>query len=68
MENLVKKLEEQISFLQHEISQMSEELYSKQKKIKILTQEISNFNKRINELDSGVESNVIKDDKKPPHY
>jgi SlyX protein len=68
MENLVKKLEEQISFLQHEISQMSEELYSQQKEIKILKQEILNFNKRINELDSGVESNVIKDDKKPPHY
>jgi len=69
MENLVKKLEEQISFLQHEISQMSEELYSQQKEIKILKQEISKLLiKRINELDSGVESNVIKDDKKPPHY
>ena len=68
MENLVKKLEEQISFLQHEIAQMSEELYLQQKEIKILKQEILNFNKRINELDSGAESNVIKDDQKPPHY
>ncbi len=32
MEDLVKKLEEQISFLQNEISQMSDELYSQQKK------------------------------------
>jgi SlyX protein len=31
MENLIKKLEEQISFLQQELSQMSEELYSQQK-------------------------------------
>ncbi|MDB9799860.1 SlyX family protein [Candidatus Pelagibacter sp.] len=68
MKNLVKKLEEQISFLQHEISQMSEELYSQQKEIKILKQAILNLNKRINELDSGAESNVIKDDQKPPHY
>jgi len=31
MENLVKKLEEQITFLQQEISQISKELYSQQK-------------------------------------
>ena len=36
MESLVKKLEEQITFLQQEMSQMSNELYSQQK-------EISNF-------------------------
>ena len=34
MENLVKKLEEQITFLQNEISQMSDELYSEKKKLK----------------------------------
>ncbi len=34
MENLVKKLEEQITFLQQEISQISSELYSQQKEIK----------------------------------
>ena len=32
MEDLVKKLEEQISFLQNEISQMSDELYSTTKR------------------------------------
>ena len=36
MENLVKKLEEQIAFLQHEISQMSDELYSQQKEVSVL--------------------------------
>ena len=36
MENSVKKLEEQIAFLQQEISQMSNELYSQQKEIKNL--------------------------------
>jgi len=61
MENLIKKLEEQITFLQHEQSQMSDELYSQQK-------EISNFKKKINELDNGIETDISKEDKKPPHY
>ena len=39
MENLVKKLEEQITFLQQEISQISKELYSQQKEIKFLKNE-----------------------------
>ena len=39
MQDLVKKLEEQISFLQNEISQMSGELYSQQKEIKVLKKE-----------------------------
>ena len=68
MKNLVKKLEEQISFLQHEISQMSEELYSQQKEIKILKQAILNLNKRINELESGDDASMVMIDKKPPHY
>ena len=42
MEDLVKKLEEQISFLQNEISQMSDELYSQQKEVSILKKQISN--------------------------
>ena len=33
-----------------------------------LKNEISNFNKRIEEMDSGIESNINKEDKKPPHY
>ena len=40
---------------------MSDELYSQQK-------EISNFKKKINEFDNGIETNVSKEDKKPPHY
>ena len=34
MENLVKKLEEQVTFLQQDITQMSDELYFQQKEIK----------------------------------
>ena len=36
MQNLIKKLEEQIAFLQHEISQISDELYSQQKEVTFL--------------------------------
>ena len=68
MKNLIKKLEEQVTFLQHEISQMSNELYLQQNEIKSLKKEILNFQKRTDELDNGIESAISKDDKKPPHY
>ena len=68
MKILIKKLEEQITFLQHESSQISSELYSQQKEIMYLKKEILNLNKKIEELDNGIESNIIKEDKKPPHY
>jgi SlyX protein len=68
MENLDKKLEEQITFLQQEISQLSSELYSQQKEIKDLKKQIINLINRIEEIDSeNVQSLIIKD-KKPPHY
>ena len=44
MVDLVIKLEEQITFLQHEISQIGSELYSQQKEIKDLKSEIKNLN------------------------
>ena len=68
MNNVIKKLEEQITFLQQEISQMSSELFSQQKEITCLKKEISNFNKKIDELNNGIEASINKDDEKPPHY
>jgi|TARA_B100001059_G_scaffold161968_1_gene161548 SlyX protein len=68
MENFVKKLEEQITFLQQEISQISSELYSQQIEIKDLKNQIINLNKKIDEMDGEIISDIIKDDKKPPHY
>ena len=68
MENLVKKLEEQITFLQQEISQISSELYSQQLEIKDLKNQIINLNKKIDEMDGEIGSDIIKEDKKPPHY
>jgi len=40
MENLDNKLEEQITFLQQEISKLSSELYSQQKEIKDLKKKL----------------------------
>ena len=64
----IKKLEEQISFLQNEISQMSGELYSQQKEVSVLKKQILNLEKRINELESSDDAGMIMIDKKPPHY
>ena len=68
MKNLIKKLEEQLAFLQHEISQISDELYSQQKDVSILKKKISNYEKRINDLENGNETGMFMEDKKPPHY
>ena len=68
MENLDKKLEEQNTFLQQEISQLSSELYSQQKEIKDLKKQIINLINRIEEIDSENVQSLISEDKKPPHY
>ena len=68
MENLDKKLEEQITFLQQEISQLSSELYSQQKEIKDLKKQNINLINRIEEIDSENVQSLISEDKKPPHY
>ena len=68
MKNLIKRLEEQVTFLQNEMSQMSNELYCQQKEVSVLKKQFLNFEKRINDLESGSEKSVVKEDKKPPHY
>ena len=68
MENLDKKLEEQITFLQQEVSLLSSELYSQQKEIKDLKKQIINLINRIEEIDSENVQSLISEDKKPPHY
>ena len=68
MENLVKKLEEQVTFLQQDITQMSDELYFQQKEIKELKEIILNLNKKIEEMDGEFVSGILKEVKKPPHY
>ena len=61
MDNSIKKLEEQIAFLQYEVSQISDELHSQQQEVLVLK-------KKINELENIDESTILMKDKKPPHY
>ena len=68
MEDLDKKLEEQVTFLQQEVSLLSSELYSQQKEIKDLKKQIINLINRIEEIDSENVQSLISEDKKPPHY
>tara|TARA_B100000780_G_C20909849_1_gene362262 strand:+ start:401 stop:631 length:231 start_codon:yes stop_codon:yes gene_type:complete len=68
MQNLIKKLEEQIAFLQHEISQISDELYSQQKEVTFLKKKILVFEQRFYDLENENEIGMVMENKKPPHY
>ena len=50
------------------MSQMSDELYSQQKEVTDLKKKISNLEKRINDLENSNETDMVMEDKKPPHY
>ena len=67
MDNELKKLEEMTSFLQKELSQISDEMFNQQKDIIKLKNEISLLKKRLIELEEGQNDNN-KDYQKPPHY
>ena len=47
---------------------MSDELYSQQKEVSVLKKQISNVEKRINELENSDDVGMVIVDKKPPHY
>ena len=68
MQDLIQILEEQIAHLQHEITQMSGELYSQQKELSVLKKQILGYEIRINDLESSNETAMLMDDIKPPHY
>lgn len=67
MENQ-EKFEELTSFLQKEISQLNDEVFSQQKDIINLKNEISILKKRIAGLEEELDSNIDKNNQKPPHY
>ena len=68
MNNLIKKLEEQITFLQHEISQMSEELYLQQLEIENHRKEILQIKSKIISIEENTNKYDSKNDPLPPHY
>ena len=68
MEKIIKKLEEQISFMQQEISQMSDEIFIQQKEISKLTIELINLKNKLNDIENNTGIRNLDDDTPPPHY
>tara|TARA_B100000579_G_C22837856_1_gene859827 strand:+ start:1843 stop:2049 length:207 start_codon:yes stop_codon:yes gene_type:complete len=68
MDNKLKKLEEMTSFLQKELSQISDEMFNQQTNIIKLNNEITILKKRITELEEEQNTSIDKDYQKPPHY
>ena len=68
MKDLIKKLEEQITFIQHEMSQMSEEIYSQQKNIAYQKVLISKIQSKITSIEENEGKYNSDDDPLPPHY
>jgi len=68
MKDIIKKLEEQTTFIQQEILQMSDELYAQQKEILNLNKEIEKLKSKLHiiENDSGIGS--LNEETLPPHY
>ena len=67
IDKIIRKLEDQISFMQREISQMSEEIYTQQKEISNLRIELTHLKNKFNDIDKNNLSNL--DEKlQPPHY
>ena len=68
MEAKFIKIQEQISFLQKDILQMSDEIFEQQKEIKNLNNEILNLKKKIQLIDNYSHTISPNDEEKPPHY
>ena len=68
MNNDIKNLEEITSFLQKELSQISDEVFNQQNEIAILKNEVTKLKKRIIELQQELETNIDKGNQIPPHY
>ena len=68
MENDIKKFEEITSFIQKELSQISDEVFNQQNEITSLKNEVAKLKKRILDLQEELETNIDKENQKPPHY
>ena len=68
MDKNFKKFEEITSFIQKELSQLSDEVFNQQIEITSLKNDISKLKKRIVELQEESEFNTVNENQKPPHY
>ena len=68
MNDDIKNLEEITSFLQKELSQISDEVFNQQNEIANLKNEVTKLKKRIIELQEELETDIDKGNQIPPHY
>ena len=68
MDDRITRLEEQITLMQADLSQISDELYAQQRENGSLRREIETLNDRIQSVQS--DSGILKpeEDSPPPHY
>ena len=68
MEHIVKKLEEQISFIQQEMHQMSDEIFTQQKEISKLTTELIILKNKLHDIENNIGIQNSNENVPPPHY
>ena len=68
MEKDKKKFEEITSFIQKELSQLSDEVFNQQNEIANLKNEVAKLKNRITQLQEELETNIDKENQIPPHY
>ena len=68
MDKNIKKFEEIISYIQKELSQISNVVFHQQNEITTLKNEVTRLKKRIIELHEELETNIDKGNQIPPHY
>ena len=68
MEHIVKKLEEQISFIQQEMHQMSDEIFTQQKEISKLTTELIILKNKLHDIENNIGIQNSNEEVPPPHY
>ena len=68
MEKIIKKLEEQITFMQQEIAQLSDEIYTQQKEITQLTREAEKLKDKLYNIEDDKGIKDLNDENPPPHY
>jgi len=68
MDKIIKKLEEQISFMQQEILEMSDEIFAQQKEITKLTVDLLNLKNKIQDVENSSGMRNVNEEIPPPHY
>ena len=68
MDKIIKKLEEQISFMQQEILEMSDEIFTQQKEITKLTVDLLNLKNKIQDVENSSGMRNVNEEIPPPHY